>query len=88
MKSLKKDATLRYQNATAMLLDLKRALKEPNGNFVDNNDYQSDFPTQRISTLGMEEDRNMKDTDKKRYKAYQFEEYLNILEKGTEIVKR
>ena len=66
MKSLKKDSTLRYQNATAMLLDLKRALKEPNGNFVDNNDYQSDFPTQRISTLGMEEDRNMKDTDKKK----------------------
>jgi len=57
MKSLKKDATLRYQSATSMLLDLKRALKEPNGNFVDNNDYQTDFPTQRISTIGLEEDR-------------------------------
>ena len=52
MKALRKDTNLRYQNATAMLLDLKRALKEPNGDFVDNNDYQ-DFPTQRISTLGL-----------------------------------
>ena len=56
MKALKKDSTLRYQNATAMLIDLKRALKEPNGNFVDNSDYQGDFPTQRISTLGMDEE--------------------------------
>ena len=28
MKSLKKDPNLRYQSATAMLIDLKRALKE------------------------------------------------------------
>ena len=57
MKSLKKDSTLRYQSATSMLLDLKRALKEPAGNFVDNNEYTGDFPTQRISTLGMENER-------------------------------
>ena len=50
MKSLKKDPNLRYQNATAMLIDLKRALKEPQGNFVDNNEYV-DAPTQRISTI-------------------------------------
>ncbi len=56
MKALRKDTNLRYQNATAMLLDLKRALKEPNGDFVDNNDYQNDFPTQRISTVGLEEE--------------------------------
>jgi len=56
MKALRKDTNLRYQNATAMLLDLKRALKEPNGDFVDNNDYQNDFPTQRISTIGIEEE--------------------------------
>ena len=52
MKALKKDTSLRYQNATAMLLDLKRALKEPNGKFVDNNSYTEDFPTQRIEVLG------------------------------------
>ena len=30
-------------------------LKEPNTGFVDSDDYQGDFPTQRISTLGVEE---------------------------------
>lgn len=75
MKSLKKDSSLRYQNATSMLLDLKRALKEPMGNFVDNNDYQSDFPTQRISTIGMEnerENRGAKKMDKKPNKFKMF----------------
>ena len=57
MKALRKDTNLRYQNATAMLLDLKRALKEPNGDFVDNNDYAEDFPTQRISTIDIENER-------------------------------
>lgn len=72
MKALKKDTNLRYQNATAMLLDLKRALKEPNGNFVDNNDYQGDFPTQRISTLGDVEDRGSKTEQKKGKKQNKF----------------
>ena len=67
MKALRKDTNLRYQNATAMLLDLKRALKEPNGDFVDNNDYQ-DFPTQRISTIGIEEERSSKSTNAKNNK--------------------
>lgn len=67
MKALRKDTNLRYQNATAMLLDLKRALKEPNGDFVDNNDYQ-DFPTQRISTIGLEEERSSKSTNAKNNK--------------------
>ncbi len=66
MKALKKDSALRYQNATAMLLDLRRALKEPNGNFVDNGEYESDFPTQRISTIGVEENRGAKDSNKKK----------------------
>ena len=67
MKALRKDTNLRYQNATAMLLDLKRALKEPNGDFVDNNDYQ-DFPTQRISTIGLDEERSTKSTNAKNNK--------------------
>ena len=57
MKALRKDTNLRYQNATAMLLDLKRALKEPNGDFVDDNDYTEDFPTQRISKIDIENER-------------------------------
>ena len=64
MKALKKDTNLRYQSATAMLIDLKRALKEPNGNFVDNSEY-ADFPTQRISTFS-DEDKSPKATEKKK----------------------
>ena len=37
MKALKKDVTERYQNATEMVMDLRRALKEPNMDFVSNN---------------------------------------------------
>ena len=65
MKALKKDTNLRYQNATAMLLDLKRALKEPSGNFVDNNEYGEEFPTQRISTIGIEEEATPRATQTK-----------------------
>lgn len=72
MKALKKETNLRYQNATEMLLDLKRALKEPDGDFVDNNDYMGDFPTQRIKTLGEEETRGPKATQKKKKKPNKF----------------
>jgi len=71
-KALKKDTNLRYQSATSMLLDLKRALKEPTGSFVDNNDYQGDFPTQRISTIGMDENRGERKMDKKEKKPNKF----------------
>lgn len=71
MKALRKDTNLRYQNATSMLMDLRRALKEPNGDFVDNNDYQNDFPTQRISTIGLEEEsRNQKNENKKKQNKF------------------
>ena len=55
MKSLKKDPNLRYQSATAMLIDLKRALKEPQGNFVDNNEYVDYDYYYDNSDLGLEE---------------------------------
>jgi len=44
-------------------IDLKRALKEPQGNFVDNNEYV-DAPTQRISTI-QDDNRGPKATAKK-----------------------
>ena len=75
MKALKKDVTLRYQSATEMLIDLRRALKEPSGDFVDNKEYTGDFPTQRISTIGMEEENSRlssKNTAKKQNKFVQF----------------
>ncbi len=49
MKALKKDVNQRYQSATEMLRDLNKALKEPDENFVKNED-ENDFPTQKIST--------------------------------------
>ena len=52
MKALRKDTSLRYQSATAMLRDLNMALKDPDGDFVDNEDtYSDEFATQRISTM-------------------------------------
>ena len=50
MKAMQKDTNLRYQNATEMLRDLSKALKNPNGDFVVT-EKQEDFPTQRISTI-------------------------------------
>ncbi len=55
LKAMRKDTTLRYQSATLMLKDLNRALKDPDGDFVDNSDYEEDFPTQKISTEEIEE---------------------------------
>ena len=73
MKALKKDTNLRYQSATAMLIDLRRALKEPNGNFVDNSEFV-DFPTQRISTI-TDEEQKPKSTSKKK-KPNKFKEFI------------
>lgn len=67
LKALKKDPNQRYGTATEMLQDLKRALKEPDGDFVNNN-YNDFGATQRIDTLNNEkiktETRNAKKTNK------------------------
>ena len=52
MKALKKDATLRYQTSTEMLVDLKSALKNPEGDFVEEKEYD---PTARTQKLNAEE---------------------------------
>lgn len=63
MKALRKDTSLRYQSATAMLRDLNRALKDPDGDFVDDEESNiDDFATQRISTIYDEEDLNTNNT--------------------------
>ncbi|MCI9064091.1 MAG: Stk1 family PASTA domain-containing Ser/Thr kinase [Clostridia bacterium] len=51
MKAIRKDTTLRYQTATEMLRDLNRALKNPNGDFVDNKQYEDIAETQKIPTM-------------------------------------
>ena len=55
LKAMRKDPTLRYQSATEMLRDLNRALKDPNGDFVDNANYSSgDSHTRVIPTINNE----------------------------------
>ena len=50
MKALKKDTTLRYQSATDMLADLRQSLKNPNGDFVEDKNYDATAKTQKINT--------------------------------------
>ena len=50
LKALKKDPMLRYQTATELLQDLKTALKNPSGDFVEEVDYDPTARTQRIDT--------------------------------------
>ena len=66
LKAMRKDPTLRYQSATEMLRDLNRALKDPNGDFVDNVNYSAkDGSTRVIPTLNNEEiaEENYYDSD-------------------------
>ena len=74
LKAMRKDTNLRYQNATSMLNDLKKALKDPEGDFVDNQDYEEDMPTQKISIKDIEEGakRGDKGTKKKKNKFIGF----------------
>ena len=50
IKAMQKDTTLRYQTATEMLMDLKRALKNPTGDFVEQTAYDPTARTQKIDT--------------------------------------
>ena len=51
LKAMRKDTTLRYQSATQMLHDLNLALKNPDGDFVDNTEYEEIGETRQIPTL-------------------------------------
>ena len=57
LKAMRKDTTLRYQSATEMLNDLNNALKDPEGDFVDNSNYSSveDGATRVIPTINNED---------------------------------
>ena len=50
MKALQKDITLRYQTASDMLVDLRKALKNPDGDFVEDLEYDPTARTQVIDT--------------------------------------
>lgn len=51
LKAMQKNPNCRYQNATEMLMDLRRALKNPDENFVVINRTSVSSPTQRIPTI-------------------------------------
>lgn len=74
LKAMRKDLNLRYQSSSLMLDDLKQALRDPEGDFVDNKDYVPDMPTQKISLKDIEEEakRNEKRSKKKENKLIAF----------------
>ena len=65
MKALKKDTTLRYQTASDMLVDLKKALKDPSGDFVDDKEYDPTAKTQKID-VNSYKDNESKDNNNSR----------------------
>ena len=72
LKALKKDPMLRYQTSTEMLQDLRMALKNPNGDFVSNDDYDPTARTQRISTEELEREQRKQKNNKKQNKFVGF----------------
>ena len=76
MKALQKEPALRYQTATEMLQDLRMALKDPSGDFVDQKGID---PTSATRKMDLDEYENVsnrkssnKDTGKKEGKFKRF----------------
>ena len=62
MKAMKKDADLRYQNATEMIKDLEMSLKNPSGVIAGSED--DDLRTQRVSQSDEKNDNKKRKFDK------------------------
>ena len=78
LKAMRKDTTLRYQSATEMLKDLNRALKEPDGDFVDNEEYNDTDSTRVIPTLNNEEIRTENKSNNKKENFFTKHKKLTI----------
>lgn len=78
LKAMRKDTTLRYQNATEMIRDLNRALKDPNGDFVDNIEYAEVGETRKVPTLNNEEIKYEKNPKNKKQGFFQKHKVLSI----------
>ena len=78
LKARRKDTTLRYQSATEMLRDLNRALKEPDGDFVDNEEYNDTDSTRVIPTLNNEEIRTENKSNNKKENFFTKHKKLTI----------
>ena len=74
MKALQKDANLRYQSATEMLEDLNMCLKNPEGDFVEELEYDETAKTQVINTSRIQEeakkDKNSNDNKENKFKKF------------------
>ena len=76
MKALQKDPTLRYQTATEMVRDLRAALKNPTGDFVEQREYDLTAATQKIATdaygnvIDETENRGKKEKEKKGFAGF------------------
>lgn len=51
MKLIKKDQNLRYSNASELLADIQRSIKEPNSILTSNEDMSKDMPTRKMQAL-------------------------------------
>ena len=81
MKAMKKDPNERYQSATEMLKDLTLALKNPDGNFTEENTI-NDFPTQVIPTIErqkLEQKGKEQEKNKKQKKENFFTKHKNLM---------
>ncbi len=70
MKALKKDSMLRYQTSTEFLKDLKTALKDPSGDFVEEIEYDPTARTQKISTEDLQNASLNGDEEENRFIAF------------------
>lgn len=66
MRALQKDTTLRYQTASEMLVDLKKALKDPEGDFVEELEYDPTARTQVIDTNAYRDNKQTKNSNGKK----------------------
>lgn len=72
LKAMEKEPMARYQTATAMLRDLSRALKDPDGEFVEDEDLD-DGLTRRMGAIT--DDMVKKSSNSKKKKKGYFEEH-------------
>ncbi len=82
MKAMQKDTTLRYQSATEMLRDLRKSLKDPDGDFVEEEEYDPTAKTQKINTdmYGnlLDDEKENQDKNKKGKKDGKFKSFIKI----------
>ena len=84
MKAMEKDPNERYQSATEMLKDLSLALKNPDGDFVKEKNFENEY-TQRITTVN-DEDFSKYNKDEDEENEEETEEPTNKMSKKKKII--